>query len=152
MLVIEQIIIYGISPEGGEVLFEIRMDFEIKSVIDMIEGCLLCIDSRGNFKLIEIFYETGAILATWHLKYENSWTLEQATIHKISEKFNLIIKMRNELLGEMILAYSIDPQIKIVPCTFRYWIVDDNCNDKNLPFIVRKNFCSEKLLITVRIA
>lgn len=140
LLVIENKNIYGISPEGGEVLFEIRVNFDIKTVIDLIEGCLLCIDSKGNFRLIEIFYETGVNLATWHIKSENNWTLEQATVHKLSGKFNLIIKMGCDTVGKVVLVYSIDPQSEIVPCTFRHWIIKDGLNDKNMPFIV-KQYC-----------
>lgn len=139
LLVIEKFNIYGISPEDGEVLFEIRVNFDIKSVIDIIEGCLLCIDSKGNFRLIEIFYETGVNLVTWYLKSEDNWTLEEATVHKLSfsGKFNLIIKIRCDTVGKVILVYSIDAQSEIVSCTFRHWILEEgHFSDKNLPVIV----------------
>lgn len=143
LLIIEKFSIYGISSEGGEVLFDIPIEgFDIKSFIQVIEGCLLCIDSKGNFRLIEIFYETGAVLATWHLNLNegnDNWTLEQATIHKISEKFNLIIKIRSEIIGKVILIYSIDPLSEVVACTFRHWIMNNSYsenNNDNLPFIV----------------
>ena len=144
LLVIEKCMIYGISPDGGEVLFEIKTKtFEIVSVIDVIEGCLLCIDSKGQFRLIEIFYETGQVLATWHLNFTDKtvqWTIENAEIYRNSpDKFNLIIKMRNALIGRVILVYSLDPQSEIVSCTFRHWIIN-NYNDKSLPFIVRKDY------------
>lgn len=144
LLVIERGNIYGISPEGGEVLFELSsFDFGIKMVIDLIEGSLLCIDSKGNFRLIEIFYETGVILATWHLNFYGhewnykNWKLEEATVHKLFEKFNLIVKLGFGRDVKVILIYSIDPLSEIVPCTFRHWIINSIVNDKNLPFIVQ---------------
>ena len=162
LLIIEKFNIYGISSEGGEVLFDIPIEggFDIKSFIQVIEGCLLCIDSKGNMRLIEIFYETGQVLATWHFNFSernHNWTLEQVTataaataaIHKLSGKFNLIIKIRCEMIGKVILIYSIDPLSEIVTCTFRHWIMNsckdskdmNSCKDSskdinNLPFIV----------------
>lgn len=145
LLIIEKLNIYGISSEGGEVLFDIPIEgFDIKSFIQVVEGCLLCIDSKGNFRLIEIFYETGVVLATWHLNFSertDNWTLEQAAVHKLSGKFNLIIKIRGEMIGKVILIYLIDPLSEIVTCTFRHWIMNNHNNssysDKNsLPFIV----------------
>lgn len=143
LLIIEKFSIYGISPDRGEVLFEAKDEnYDIINVIGMIEGCLLCIDSKGKFKLIEIFYETGQILTTWHLNFgdgNEKWSLEHAAIHKptsSSVKFNLILKMRSENIGRVILVYSIDPQSEIVKCVFRHWIINNNYNDKTLPFIV----------------
>lgn len=138
LLVIDKMKIYGISLKEGEVLFELSM--EDCTVIDGFEGCLLYIDKIGRFHLIEIFYETGQVLASWHLNFgdfEGNWIVESAAIHKISsEKFNLIVKLRNDVIGRVILVYLIDPKSEVVTCTFRHWIISD-FNDKKLPFIVK---------------
>ena len=79
LLVIGKLKIYGISPSDGEIFFEFTLNqMEIRHVIDLVEGCVLVLDSCGRFQFIEVFYETGQILATWQLESsdDSKWEIE----------------------------------------------------------------------------
>lgn len=128
--------IYGISPSDGELLFEFTT--EIGHVIDLVEGCLLSLDSRGRFRLIEIFYETGQILGTWQLETpDNSmWEMEAASVRAVGSKINLFVKLKTAGM-RVILVFPIDPICEIATCSFRHWTISSNQDDKSLPFIVK---------------
>lgn len=130
--------IYGIDSEDGEILFEIQLDFEIFSNIAfMVEGCLLCLDSEGLLRLIEIHFETGQILSTWSMICES----ETLVIESISlNDDHLIIKLSFKMIGKVILVFKFDPLSEVVPCIFRHWIITEEHNedDNKLPFIVKK--------------
>lgn len=139
LLVVGKQKIYGISPSYGEILFEISLqDLEIGQVIDLVDGCLLCLDTHGQFKLIEIFYETGQVLATWQLDCSPDWEIEAASVRVNTSRINLFVKMKSKI-GRVILVYHLDPLCDIVTCTFRHWSLNSNQDDKTLPSIV--NIC-----------
>lgn len=140
LLAVGQNRIYGITLDGGEVLFEMKIkEFIIKQVVDCIEGCLLCIDDEGRFRLIEIFYETGQVLASWQLTEsgENAFEIESTSIkqNESGSKFNLTVKLGSKIAGKVVLVFAIDPASEVVACSFRHWILT-NQDEKLLPSIV----------------
>lgn len=139
LLVVGKQKIYGIFPSDGEIVFEFSpQDTEISHVIDLVDGCLICLDTHGQFKLIEIFYETGQVLATWQLDCSPEWEIEAASVRVNASKINLFVKMKSKI-GRVILVYHLDPLCEIVTCTFRHWALNSNQDDKTLPSIV--NIC-----------
>lgn len=144
--------IYGIALEGGEVIFELQID-EIKTVIDIVEGCLLCLDSNGRFKLIEIFYETGQVLATWKLQCENvKLVIDSVSVKsKLSgSKFNLTVKLSAEASDKVVAVFTIDPASEVTTCTFRHWILTDQ-DEKPLPVIVHVIYSVHLIIIPVEL-
>ena len=139
LLVVGKQKIYGISPSDGEILFEFSLqDTEISHVIDLVDGCLMCLDTNGQFRLIEIFYETGQVLVTWQLDCSHEWVIEAASVRVNTSRTNLFVKMKSKI-GRVILVYHLDPFCEIVTCTFRHWTLNSNQDDKTLPPIV--NIC-----------
>ena len=136
LLVIGKVKIYGISPSDGEMLFEFSLNpLEICHVIDLVDGCLVFLDFNGNFRLFEVFYETGQILATWQLDCNLDWEIEATSIKINGQKLNLFVKMKRENC-RVIVVYPLDPLCEIVTCSFRHWTVNSDQDDKTLPLIV----------------
>lgn len=142
LMAIGNFTIYGIKFEFGEVLFEVKVkEFEIKKSIEMLDGCLLVLDNFGRFKLIEIFHETGQVLATWQMKCESKelFKIDSVSIGKkfTSSKFNLIVKLLpSELNGTIVSVFTVDLASEFSVCSFRHWILNNQEDDKILPIIV----------------
>lgn len=128
-------------------MFELANEnFEIERVVGIVEGtCLLCVDSLGMLRLIEMFYETGQTLALWELKLRSEGVEgereeydsepEAESVHEIfsveaitidqTDACHLVVKV---LIGRerAILVFKFDPLN--VQCIFRHCILS-SCDE-----------------------
>lgn len=109
---------------------------------------MLCLDTKGKFHLIEIYYETGQVLGIWTLKITDEIEILIEGVQLLENekiiKYNLMIVLEVKGIGRVICVFSFDPLVEFnVPCVcvFRHWTIvienGDDGIDKNLPDIVR---------------
>lgn len=140
ILVIGKDEIFGVGMEDGRVKFEFEQKLKnLCRLVDIIDGCAIMLDEYGNFHLMELFYETGQILATWSVEMvqnNSSWSLNNVSVRKDGGKIKFLITLESNSIGTLNALFFIDPLSSVPVCSFRHWIINDDCDEKNLPQIV----------------
>lgn len=102
-----------------------------------VEGCLLLLLRTGQVRIYDFNYSFGMLIQSLWLHCQVSLTINGLNAFNEGESLVFTLQAEVEGFGQSLQVFRINSKSTTPECVFRYWIINEHGNDKQLPDIVR---------------